>query len=156
MEEALLSKGNAGEAAMFRAYYTEVPDEIREEIYEEILACEVNGDPDAFERLTVRILAHTAAAHITPSMSKACHDLLALISHSIIARKTSTVTATLTATVSQTLSKAAKLDKKVQASLPDYGNLEAFVSGQKTQPQVIDVEAVPLEPKPTVRLKRGR
>jgi hypothetical protein len=148
-----------GEAASFRAYYTEVPEKIRQEIYLDILSCDVAGDADVFERLTVKVLAYTAAGRLTPSMSKACHDLLALISHSLVARKTNTTTATLTATVSQTLSEASRLEKAVKKKLPDYGekavkkklpdygNLDNFISQSNPEPAVIDAEPV--------KLKRG-
>jgi hypothetical protein len=139
--------GDKGEAASFRAYYTEVPEKIRKEIYLDILSCDVAGDADVFERLTVKVLAYTAAGRLTPSMSKACHDLLALISHSLVARKTNTTTATLTATVSQTLNDASRLERAVKKKLPDYGNLDDFINQSSPEPAVIDAEQV--------KLKRG-
>ena len=107
----------------------------------------------------MQILAYAAAGYITPSQSKACHDLLALIGHSIVARKTSTATETVVATVSRTLTRAEKLDGSVRAQLPDYGNLDQFTQGhgpaKEPVPLVIDAEEV-TDTKPTVRLTRGR
>jgi len=145
---------SSGEAASLRAYYSEVPEEVREAIFTEILACEVNGDPDAFERLTVRILAYQAAYRFPPSVGKVCHDLLALIGHSIVARKTSTASVSVTASVSRTLTQADKLKDAVRRKLPDYGNLEDFLENHDDEPDVIDVEPVKTEDRPTVRLSR--
>ena len=141
-------------AASYRAYYDNVPAEVREEIYLKILSCEVNGDANAFESLTVLILAYTASGRLYPEQSKACHDLLALISHSIISRKTQTTSVTLTAQVTQTLAQAKKLKKAAEKKLPDYGNLDSFLEKDKTPERVI-IDAEELPPKPTRRLTRG-
>lgn len=145
----------SADAASFRAYHTLVPEAVRTDIYEEILACEVSGDPDAFERLTVRILAYAASGRMYPAQVAACHDLLALISHSIIARKTQTSSLTVTARVEQTLKQAERLQKAAVAKLPDYGDLNDFLNSQTAArpPDVID--AVEPSTEPTVRLARG-
>lgn len=150
-----LVKGSA-DASAFREYYSNVSAKVRKEIYEEILSCEVNGDPDAFERLAVRILAYTASGRLYPAQAKACHDILALISHSIVARKVQTTSLTITAEVKRTLQQGERLKNAVTKKLPDYGSLTEFLGDQaegEAQPVVIDAEDVPR--KPTVRLTRG-
>lgn len=146
-----------GEAAAFRAYYSEVDEKMRKQIYADIMSCQIAGDPDAFEKLTVKIVAYTAAGRLLPSQSKACHDLLALISHSIVARRTSTEKVTVTAEVTKTIAAAGRLEKEVKRRLPDYGTLDEFTKKHKKDksPDVIEAVEVP-KTTPKLRLKQPK
>lgn len=144
-------KRSNGEAAAFRAYHIEVPEEIRKDIYADIMSCEVNGSSDAFEDLTKKILAYTASGYLLPSQASACHDLLALISHSIVSRKTSTARVTISAEVSKNIAAAERLTKQAAKALPDYGNLKEFTAAHEVR--VLDAVEVVEQTTPKLRIK---
>lgn len=79
-------KTTSDDAVLFRTFHAVVPEEVREELYKDILKMSLDKDYD-FERLVVKVLALVAGGKIPPSVGAVCRDLLALVLHSLTLSK---------------------------------------------------------------------